>query len=150
MRQTTGLIIALLLTGCATGEPAASILPPAAGADVIANLDITVTPPSRDPITYTIACLGDTFTITPQVEGLDAVTACIRLSETEVIDRLVSGAPQDQICTEIYGGEDVATITGTIDDLTVDTAVDRTNGCGINDWDMLLAGILPRAVGVTG
>ena len=51
------------------------------------------------------------------------------------------------MCTEIYGGPDVATITGDIDGAPVDTTVDRANGCGIDDWDTVLAGLLPPAVG---
>ena len=64
--------------------------------------------------------------------------------------RLVQGPPPDQVCTEIYGGPDVARVTGTIDDQPVDATIDRTNGCGIGDWDDLLGSILPNPIGVSG
>lgn len=142
-------VLTLVSIACATGGVDDTTPPPAVDADVIADLDITVTHPSHDPIIYNVSCLGDTFTITPEADGLDGATACTRLSEVATIDRLVGGTPGDRICTEIYGGEDLAVITGTIDGLAVDTTVDRTNGCGINDWDVLLAGVLPTPVGAT-
>ena len=53
--------------------------------------------------------------------------------------------PPDQVCTEIYGGPDVARVTGTIDEQPVDATIDRTNGCGIGDWDDLLGAVLPES-----
>lgn len=120
------------------------------GADAaIGSVQITVTHPTIDPIVYTLDCFGDTFTVTPAVPGIDAATACARFGDPAVIDRLVLGPPAGQICTEIYGGEDVAVLTGTINDEPINATIDRTNGCGIADWDTLLAGILPPAIGVT-
>ena len=55
------------------------------------------------------------------------------------------------MCTEIYGGPDVAAITGTYDGVDgpkIDTTIDRTNGCGIDEWDTLLSQVLPGALGV--
>jgi hypothetical protein len=40
-------------------------------------------------------------------------------------------------CTEIYGGPDVATITGSVDGEPVDATVTRSNGCEIARWDAL-------------
>lgn len=57
--------------------------------------------------------------------------------------------PTDQLCTEQYGGADIAQIDGFIDGRSVDTSVDRTDGCGIADWDRLLSDVLPEPVGVT-
>ncbi len=62
-----------------------------------------------------------------------------------VRSRLVDG-PADQACPEIYGGADVATVEGTIEGGEVSTSVDRTDGCGISDWDNLLGGLLPPPV----
>ena len=73
--------------------------------------------------------------------------ACERLATPEAQARLVDGPPQDLVCTQVYGGPDEAVVVGTIDDRPVDTIITRTDGCGIADWDTVLAGVLPAARG---
>lgn len=51
--------------------------------------------------------------------------------------RLLLGPERDRVCTEEYGGPQTATISGVIDKQAISTAVDRANGCGIADWDLL-------------
>lgn len=121
---------------------------PVGGPFPVAELSIVVEHPDRDPVEYGLTCLGDTATITADV-GLDEHAACLALADTDVRSRLVDGPPTDQVCTEQYGGPDLATITGVIDEQPIDTTVDRTNGCGISDWDDLLGDLLPPAVGPT-
>lgn len=121
--------------------------PLGAGPYPVATLDITVTHPEADDVSYTISCLGDTATLIGNAP-IDAEQACTALADADVRARLVDGPPADQVCTEIYGGPDVATIVGTLDDATVNATIDRTNGCGIDDWDRLLVDILPPAVGI--
>ena len=43
------------------------------------------------------------------------------------------------MCTEIYGGPQTATVTGTFAGAKVSTALARTNGCEIGRWDALSA-----------
>ena len=123
-------------------------MPPAStrsgGGGTIGTIAIEITRPDADPVAYTIGCLGDTFPVTPAVDGIDGAEACTRLGEAEVLERLTAGSPAGQACTEIYGGPDVATITGELNGEAIDTTVDRANGCGISDWDDLLAEVLPR------
>lgn len=129
-----------------------TLAPPIGGGgegQAIGTIEVTITHPEADPLSYTIGCLGDAFPVTPEVEGVDGGAACERLADPAVIDRLVNGAPVDQVCTEIYGGPDVATITGELDGQVIDATIDRSNGCGISDWDELLAGVLPPARGVS-
>jgi len=114
----------------------------------VATLDITVTHPEADDLRYTISCLGDTATVVGDAP-IGAEQACAALADADVRTRLVDGAPADLVCTEIYGGPSLATIVGTHDTDTVNTTVDRSNGCGIDDWDRLLVEILPPATGVT-
>lgn len=124
---------------------------PIGGPFPVADLTIRFTNPDADvDLTYRVSCLGDTATVTGDDVAVSPERACETLADPEAVDRLVNGAPPDQICTEQYGGADIAQITGTIDEQSVDTTVDRTNGCGIFDWDMLLAGLLPSPVGATG
>ena len=122
--------------------------PLGAGPYPVATLDINVAHPEADDIDYTITCLGDTATLLGDVT-LSADQACRALADTDVRTRLIDGVPADQVCTEIYGGPHIATIVGTHDGDTVNATVDRSNGCGIDDWDWLLGGILPPATGIT-
>lgn len=123
---------------------------PLGGGGTLATIDIVITHPDADDVTYTISCLGDTATIVGDV-GLDDFAACDQLGQDAVRTRLLDGTPADQVCTEIYGGPDIATLTGTYDGVDgpkVDTTIDRTNGCGIDEWDTLLSQVLPGALGV--
>lgn len=134
----------------ADGEPADGDEPLGGGPYPIADLNIAYEHPDEGvSFTYRITCLGDTATITGDVE-IDERDACLALAEPEVQTRLVDGPPADQVCTEQYGGPDVAVITGTLDEQSVDTTVDRTDGCGISTWDDLLGAVLPNPIGVTG
>lgn len=141
------VIIAGVLAAC--GDAGSNGDDPIGGPYPVAELSVVVEHPDRDTIEYRVTCLGDTATVTPEEVEVDDQAACLALADANVVTRLVEGPPTDQICTEQYGGPDVATITGNIDDQPVDTTVDRTNGCGISDWDDLLADLLPPAVGVT-
>ena len=151
-------IVTVVLAGCGGGaddpipvEPDGGIgdgagPPPGSYADV--DLEITIDHPDIEAYTYSVVCSGEDATV-DDVEGIDAAAACTQLSQPAVQERLIEGPPADRVCTEIYGGPDTAAITGTIDGSPVDTVIDRTNGCGIGEWDELLAGVLPPAIGVT-
>ena len=124
-------------------------LPLGAGPYPIAELTIDYSHQSNGiAYSYDIVCLGDTATLIGTVEGVTDQRACAALADPAVQERLIAGAPADQVCTEQYGGDDTAVITGRIDDQPVDTTVDRANGCGIDDWDRLLPAILPPPMGV--
>lgn len=61
-------------------------------------------------------------------------------------DLLLGEVPKDEICTEIYGGREVATVTGTLEGRKVERTFSRTNGCEINRFDMaapLWTGVAP-------
>jgi hypothetical protein len=112
------------------------------------ELDVRYTNADADiKIDYTITC-GATASVAGDGVDVDANAACDALDNAAVAERLV-GPTNDRVCTEIYGGADVAEFVGTIDDERVDTTVDRKNGCGISDWDVLLGALLPPPVGAT-
>ncbi len=154
--------LAIALTACGGGDtttepteppttttpttPPTTVAP--GGGQAIGTIDITITHPDADPVSYTIGCTGDAFPVTPEVEGVEGQAACDRLADPAVLERLVNGVPADEMCTEIYGGPDIAVITGSINNEAIDATIDRANGCGIDDWDTLLAGVLPPALGV--
>ncbi len=98
--------------------------------------------------TYTITCTESSSALSGDDVEVDADAACDALGQPAVVERLTQGPPQDQVCTELYGGDDTAEITGSLGDRAVDTVADRTNGCAITTWDELLAPILPPAIGV--
>jgi hypothetical protein len=45
--------------------------------------------------------------------------------------------PPDAVCTQIYGGDETATVTGVVHGQDVDASFNRTNGCEIARWDAL-------------
>ena len=160
MKRLLILIVAVALAACGGNaddpipvEPDGGIGDGAgAPGDVPTTADLTVTieHPDADTIEYQLTCEDGTATIVG-FDDLPAGPACQRLSIPEVQERLVSPPlPGDRVCTEIYGGPDTAHIRGTVDGQPVDTVIDRANGCGISDWDNLLADVLPPALGVTG
>jgi Subtilisin inhibitor-like len=50
--------------------------------------------------------------------------------------------PEDKVCTQIYGGPETATITGTWQGTQVLSQFARNDGCQISRWK-LLEGLLP-------
>lgn len=132
--------------GAGEGDGTTTVAPPdepIGGPYPVADLTITYEHPDTGTIEYRVVCLGDTATLTGDIEGVQDQSACLALAGESVQQRLIEGPPTDVACTEIYGGPETATITGTIDDQSVDTSVDRANGCGISDWDDLLGALLP-------
>jgi hypothetical protein len=43
--------------------------------------------------------------------------------------------PDDVACTELFGGPETATVTGTLDGRELDARFARNNGCEIARWD---------------
>ncbi len=116
------------------------------GSGAIGTVEITVTHPDIDPIVYTVGCMGDTFPVTPAVQGVNGQQACDLLADEAIRSRLVDGIPADQMCTEIYGGPDEAHIVGELDGSAIDATITRANGCEIDAWESML-GLLPAAIG---
>lgn len=128
-------------------EPADGDLPLGAGPYPIADIAITADDGAGSTWDYRLACLGDTATFTGDVPtGVDAATACLAIATDEARALLDPNLMIDRACTEIYGGPETALITGTLDDMAVEAQINRTNGCGIDDWGRVFAGLLP-AVG---
>ena len=120
----------------------------------IATLNFDLGGSEVGDISFTITCLGDTATRTGDMDAsgetigdVAADEMCVALAEPEVQQRLIEGEPANQGCTEIYGSDDTAHVTGTLDEDPVNTDFHRNNGCGMHDWDTVMAEILPRVVG---
>lgn len=122
--------------------------PLGAGPYPIADLAITAFGDGSDvstAITYRLACLGDTATLTGDAPPSTAEGMCLALNDDDIRTRLIEGFPDEMVCTMQYGGPELAVIMGTLDGQAIDTAVDRTNGCGIAEWSGLLGELLPPA-----
>lgn len=151
------LLALAALGGCGGSEPAEEPAAPAPSADEppvtagpypVADISVMYSNPDAGvDLTYRISCQGDTAALTGDAVDIDERDACLALADAEVVERLAMRAP-DRVCTQIYGGADVATISGRIDEQTIETTVDRADGCGINDWDVVLARILPPPASV--
>lgn len=144
-RYRLSLVLALAgasavgISGCGDegdGEPGTE--------QVTAELTIVVTHPDHPTIEYQLACDTHESEISGDDTDLDATTACQALTDQAVLDRLVLGAPTGRVCAEVFGGPDVASISGVIEETPVATIVDRTNACMIEDWDELLGDLLPQ------
>jgi hypothetical protein len=48
-----------------------------------------------------------------------------------------AGSSDGQVCAEVYGGPQHASITGSVDGQSVDVSIDRTDACGIQTWQSL-------------
>jgi hypothetical protein len=73
----------------------------------------------------------------------DAEAACRALTRSGV--SALPPVPKDRLCTQVVGGPDVATVTGTWKGEDVGSRFNLRNGCEIARWKAL-AGLLP-AVG---
>ena len=72
----------------------------------------------------------------------DPETACRVLAESGA--KALPPVGKDRVCTQIYGGPEKATISGTWNGKPVMSSLSRTNGCEIGRWKAL-EGLLPRA-----
>ena len=121
IRLLPALLAAVALAGCGgeDEQPAAS-----APADTT-RLTVRVTG-AGDPATIELRCGGAKPCDRAQLDKLAAVA--------EPVDPTLA-------CTEQYGGPEEAHMTGTLEGRPVDVTVDRTDGCGIADYEALFAAL---------
>ena len=92
-----------------------------------------------EPTTYTLTCIPDGGTRPDRPEACQAVVQCRMVFDPP---------PTDQVCTEQYGGPEVAEVTGRVQDIAIDARFSRTDGCEISRWDRASALLpLPNASG---
>jgi Subtilisin inhibitor-like len=130
LTTTAGLVLlaVIALTGCGAegddgGASPGTTLSPAAQT----RLNIEVRPsPQSPPKTWTLTCdpAGGTH---PR-----AAAACQTLAKAK---DPFKPTPKDAVCTSIYGGPQVATVTGTWRGTSVSTEFKRSGGCEIHRWE---------------
>ncbi|WP_103940231.1 SSI family serine proteinase inhibitor [Thermomonospora echinospora] len=126
---TAGLacLAVIALAGCGSednggGSPSGTLSPAAQ-----TRLTVEVRPsPQGTPKTWTLTCDP------PGGTHPRAAAACQALAKAKDPFKPV---PKDAICTEIYGGDQVATVTGTWRGTPVNARFTRLNGCEIDRWE---------------
>jgi hypothetical protein len=120
----------LLVAACGTDPDGGDVTAePTTDSGATAQTELTVVVkagPEEPERTYTLACdpVGG--------DHPDSEAACRLLSELE--DPLAP-VPADVMCTEVYGGPQTATVTGTLRGEPVEATFSRTDGCEISRWD---------------
>lgn len=165
MRRIAQLVPALLtlgilvLTGCADpADDAAGSGGSADGADTGAvqpdegtsNDSGSIPPPGTTPppsaaavptdVTITIDDGAGTvteYTLTCAPEGGDHPNAAAACSSLAAASAVFGPADPNQACTEIFGGPQTATVSGTLNGAAVQGSFSRANGCEIARWDAL-------------
>ena len=131
-RILAGSLLALALLG-ACGEPTVVVAPGAqpTGTGVPADLTITIDDGGGATSTSTLTCrpAGGNH---PDPDAACAALAAAWPKAFEPPD-------PDVACTEIYGGPETATVSGTIDGRRVDASFSSTDGCQIARWDAVRA-----------
>jgi hypothetical protein len=62
--------------------------------------------------------------------------------------KLFAPVPKDRVCTQLYGGPQVARITGRLRGVRISALFGRSDGCEIGRWNALSPWLLPPG-GVT-
>ena len=124
MRYALALALVLGLAACG-GEDEDTA--PADGRPA-AELEIRVTQKDGEERTATLECGPDGGSHPSPEEACRALAANVIALEP---------IPQDVACTQEYGGPERARITGTLGERSIDTELNRTNGCEISRWDHL-------------
>jgi len=87
------------------------------------------------PFSGSVTCDGAASTGTGIFEST-AVAVCDAIT-TQAGSLEAIGATGNQACAQIYGGPQHVTIKGSVDGAAVDVSVNRSDGCGIADWQRL-------------
>ena len=128
------ILAVLCLVGAALGASASGSASPAAET----TLKVTYWEnPARTSVrdVWTLRCnpVGGTL---PR-----AAVACRRLASVGA--KPFAAVPRDAVCTQIYGGPQVAQVIGTVEGKRVWAKFNRTNGCQAARWDRLSPWLLP-------
>jgi hypothetical protein len=97
------------------------------------ELAITVKPSDADPeVHYTLVCVNGAPDAESKHPSADAACAALK-ANAALLSPPKRGA--DVVCTEQYGGPQMADVSGVVDGISVDASFTRTNGCEISAWD---------------
>lgn len=97
-------------------------------ANVISNLTLSYHPSPSSQVTFKVSCLAHSISGTHP--NKKAICAAIAKQGT----RLFAPVPAGIACSQIYGGPETATITGTVKGRKINSAFSRTDGCQVARW----------------
>ena len=163
-----GIVTALVLGGCKNGQESSTTRPsdgsatpapsgspaspapttsasaqapgqPASSAKTRLTITVRASETSQ-PKTWTLTCDPVGGTLAKAKEACAALAAASTAGKDPF-----APTPKGQMCTQIYGGPETATVTGTWNGKKVDSTFSRKNGCEIKRWGALglLFGPLP-------
>ena len=126
MRVAIFALVALAATGCA-GRSAETVPGLTAASPPNTKLEISVSIGGSEAPTksWTLEC-PDGGTL-PHPER-----ACAKLA---VMDDPFAPVPKDKACTQVFGGPEVADVTGTFRGKPVNAHFEKGNGCEIARWN---------------
>jgi hypothetical protein len=120
---------AALLTGC--GDDDAAPDEPAGDAPQL-SVSLDADGPGGEPeLEASVDCSDPTDPGPGVPEGAASVCGDVLLLSPEDAEPV----PADVACTEIYGGPDLLTVTGTLEGESIDAELTRENGCEIDRFD---------------
>jgi len=122
-RPLLALALVLALVGCGGGTGSSS--------NPGSQLSVTVWPQGKTgpSTTRTLGCPGGSGTLPA------ALSAYAKLSG--LAPSVFAPVPIGTACTEIYGGPQIAEVTGTFAGKAINEAFSRDNGCEIARWQRL-------------
>jgi hypothetical protein len=123
-------LVALAATGCMSRDSgrsgsAATTSVPGGAASTKLEISVSIGGSEAPTKTWTLEC-PDGGTL-PHPER-----ACAKLA---VIDDPFAPAPEDKACTQVFGGPEVADVTGTFRGKPVNAHFAKGNGCEIARWN---------------
>ena len=137
IRSVLAAAVLALLAGCGTTtSPSAPDTPDTAAPGTTPPVGVELTVTRGVDAASGTAGEATTWTLTCDPVGGDHPTAdaaCDLLATAGLT--LFDPIPRDSVCTEIYGGPEVALVVGTVAGEAVDARFTRTNGCEIARWD---------------
>lgn len=124
-------------TPTASASPAETTSPSASGTTSASGIDLTVTlteSPDATPRTFRLVAADST----PGAEStLPDPAAALAAVETHGAKAFFPVPDPNRVCTEQYGGPEVAHVTGWFHGKEVNATFKRTNGCEISQWRAL-------------
>ena len=123
-------VLALLVAGL--------VAPSSSTAAATTALRVTFWADSAAPtrsVTWTLRCAPARGTLERPAR------ACTKLASGGV--KLFAPTPKNVVCTEIYGGPQLARVVGTLDGRTIRATFSRTNGCEIGRWQRISPWLVP-------
>ncbi len=136
MRRLAVLVAAVAVTAAATAIAVAVASSREASAKTSLTITFWANGTSGKSVRWTLRCQPAGGTL--RMPG----RACTKLKAGGT--KLFAPVPPRVMCTEIWGGPQVARVTGRLGAARVDARFDRTNGCEIARWNALSPWLFPR------